>query len=150
MAAILGIRRQLVKGLLPRDDNTFRVPKRPLILIPDTNPFALRWGIVTAPDGSEVGIHLSLTFQATNIASCKVRPSYVRVNWPRNIEIIQKHISTTQESNLIGPRQIGEVWISLLLRPSWVKPGDDLPIQIGVIDQFNNQHRLKLRCRFAG
>jgi hypothetical protein len=31
---------QLVKGLLPKkDDDTFRVPKRTLILIPDTPPY---------------------------------------------------------------------------------------------------------------
>jgi hypothetical protein len=147
---------QLVKGLLPkRNDGTFRVPKRTLILIADTHPFALRWSLATAPDGSDAGIFLALSFQATNIVSCAVRPSDVRVNWPRNIEIIQKIIMTGSDDgysdrNMIEARHIGDVSISLLLRPSWTKPGDDLPIHIGVVDQFNNQHRLKLRCRFAG
>jgi hypothetical protein len=143
---------QIVRGLLrKRDDNTFMVPKRTLILIPQTDPFSLVWNIAPAPDGGEASIiAVGLRFQATNIASCNVRPSDVRVNWPRNIEIIQKIILTAQEDDLIGPSDIGEVCIHLWLRPGWVKPGDDLPIHIGVVDQFNNQHRLKIRCRFAG
>jgi hypothetical protein len=75
------------------------------------------------------------------------------VLWPRNIEIIQKTIATADDTtgtsntrNLIGSRHIGDIAISLLLRPSWVKPDDDLPINIGVVDQFNNQHRLKARA----
>jgi hypothetical protein len=148
---------QLARGLLPkRNDDTFRVPKRTLILLADTHPFALRWSSAAGPDGSDIGIFLVLSFRATNIVSCAVRPSDVRVNWPRNIEIIHKTITTEgddgahSDRNMIPPRHIGDVSISLLVRPCWAKVGDDLPIHIGVVDQFNNQHRLKLRCSFVG
>jgi hypothetical protein len=90
------------------------------------------------------------------LPSCAVRPSDVRVNWPRNVEIIQKIIMTGRDEgdfryrNMIAAGDIDDVSICLFLRQSWAKPGDDLPIHIGVVDQFNNQHRLKIRCRFAG
>jgi len=72
------------------------------------------------------------------------------VIWLRNIEIIQKTIMTSDDDDMIAPLHIGDVSISLILRPRWAKPGDELPIHIGVVDQFKNQHRLKIRVRFAG
>jgi len=67
----------------------------------------------------------------------KLATSHVRVLWRRHIEIIQKTIATADDTmgtystrNLIGSRHIGDIAISLLLRSSWVKPDDDLPITL--------------------
>jgi hypothetical protein len=141
----------LAKGLLPKgSDDTFRVPKKSLILIPETHPIALHWAMAKGPGGAADAIAVHLDFQATNIASCDVRPCDVQIIWPKNIEILQKIILARSEDNFIPQRGIGEINITMILRPAWLKSGDDLHMKIGIVDQFNNHHRTKVRCRFVG
>jgi len=54
-----------------------------------------------APDA--IGVHLD--FQATNVASCDVRPCDVQIIWPKNIEVVQKIILARSEDNYI-PQQL--------------------------------------------
>jgi hypothetical protein len=141
----------LAKGLpSKKSDDSFKAPKKSLILIPDTHPIALHWGMAQAAGGAADAIGVHLDFQATNVASCDVRPCDVQIIWPKNIEVVQKIIFARSEDNYIPQRSIGEINITMILRPAWVKSGDDLRMKISIVDQFNNPHPIKVRCRFIG
>jgi hypothetical protein len=141
----------LAKSLLSKGrDDAFKAPKKSLISIPETHPIALHWGIAKAHGGAPDAIGVHLDFQATNIAPCDIRPCDVQIIWPKNIEIVQKIILARSEDNFIPRRGIGEINITMILRPAWAKPGDDLHMKISIVDQFNNQHRTRVRCRFVG
>jgi len=98
------------------------------------------------------GSYIAVQLLSSSVAKRTIRDRRMTVQPPIGYRIVagEQRGHRVSTRNLIAPRQIGDVSISLLLRPNWVMPGDDLPIHIGVFDQFNNQHRLKIRCRYAG
>jgi hypothetical protein len=146
---------QVIRGFFPgrKDASGFRVPRKTLILLP-LNTHPTHWGI--AKSGDVELMQISGSLRATNIAECAVQPSDIQVIWPSYTEAETKLLMVEgangmhSSKNMIPRGAIGHISFTLILKPTWGKRGEKLPVKIAVLDQFGNVHKVKLECRYMG
>jgi hypothetical protein len=130
-----------------------RVPTETLAIAPD----ALRWGFDMS-DGKEV-MSIAGNLQATNTCGYTIRISAIRLLRPSDAEVLAHVVSVEDsesgahsEQKLIPPRRVGEVSFVMAVKPvKAAAPGEVLEADIGILDQFANEHTLRgLQFEFAG
>jgi hypothetical protein len=131
-----------------------RIPAETLALAPDAH--ALRWGFDMS-DGREV-INIAGNLQATNTSGYTIRISAIRLVKPNKAEVLTRVVTVEDAEsgaysaeNMIPPRRIGKVSFFIAVKPVTAAPGEVLEADIGVLDQFANEHTLRgLQFEFAG
>jgi hypothetical protein len=135
-------------------DPGLRIPAETLALLPDAH--ALRWGLDLS-EGKEV-MSLAGNLQATNTSGYTIRISAIRLLKPSETEVLARVVTVEDAEsgahsaqNMISPQHIGEVSFLIAVQPVTAVPGQTLEADIGVIDQFANEHVLRgLQFEFAG
>jgi|HubBroStandDraft_6_1064221.scaffolds.fasta_scaffold707052_1 hypothetical protein len=131
-----------------------RIPAETLALAADAH--ALRWGFDMS-DGKEV-INIAGNLQATNTSGYTIRISAIRLVKPNKAEVLTRVVTVEDAEsgaysaeNMIPPRRIGKVSFFIAVKPVTAAPGEVLEADIGVLDQFANEHTLReLQFEFAG
>jgi hypothetical protein len=149
--------RDLFRGN-PKPANSIDIPKRTLIILPDSHSHSLIWGLATIDSQDSNGMQISGRLQATNISNYAIRAAGIRVLKPRRLEIVTQLVTVEDaetgmhgSKNMIPRASIGEVSFTIIAKPIAGTPGKPIKCSIAIIDQFGNANVARnLEFKFVG
>ena len=135
---------RFITGLLrKRPEGQIAVPKKTMILIPDTHEFAFNWS--EGKIGDEPAMLVSGHFTATNISEFGVRAIALKVKEKVNHPMVMMR---NPKSNVYGAFMLPHGNLSDISFNFWITPptkvkGEPLTTSVAIIDQFGNEHWVK-------